>query len=376
LLLSGVVPHQDALALLKPWVADQPDNLEISLTYAQLLSYRGHYGEAIHRFQDVLRAQPDEQKAWVGLGYSQLWSGLPLAAKQTFLQAVQTFPDAYDVLMGLAESEKALGRNDRALERLKELQNLNHFPSQSYNQPAEKDFKPVAYWHVASVNPHPIIWDVSVLPPDVPSGSEPVQPSSTTVGVQLVMDDATLSDTEILQRDLDALQASLKALDAMQQRTDSSLQDMNTALSAVETISPEVRAVQAQLPVTQQLQSWNTQPFSNGAANPHSSFLQIPLMLGGDPAFAQSRYYGKEGLAPGETAPPCCRGDPVPPTVGPRQTPPADARSSPSAPAAPPAQHAAADPSGKDQHRSSPSGTAQETPLPAPACPPGQQRSG
>ncbi|MEB3244802.1 MAG: tetratricopeptide repeat protein [Vampirovibrionales bacterium] len=334
LLLSDADHRDEALAALKPLVQNNPENLPLAITYAKLLSYKRHYGQAIDRFEDVLKSQPDNLDAWVGLGYAQLWSGRPLAAKETFKQAYATHAENQDVLLGLAEAEKALGRNDNALRWLelydaqKTPQKSSHTGVNGFNTDYRdsRAIRPVSNWVLRSPK---LVYDFSVLPAE----SRLIDSDNSNDARQSVPDVLTLAvvaagDTtgfdvapgrpalKPVSDDLDALKSSLEALEALQARSQQTLNDLDASLSSVETAAPEARAIGQQMPVMANVQlapsaadqayleqvaqteqsMFGSASASEQAESPAMAFT-TPILQGLDTTLSRGGFAGRDALS-------------------------------------------------------------------------------
>jgi thioredoxin-like negative regulator of GroEL len=108
-------------ALLAKTPAGQEADPDVKATYGKLLSYDHRYGEALTVFDQVLKTQPQHREALLGKGYTVLWSGRKLAAKKFFVDLHQQYPDDVDIAIGLAQTNKMLGRYDLALRLMQDI---------------------------------------------------------------------------------------------------------------------------------------------------------------------------------------------------------------------------------------------------------------
>ncbi len=77
-----------ALALLATARQADPDNAELEMAQARVLSWAGRRREAIARFDSLLRRNPSNVDAMVGLGYAYHWDGRDEAARRQLRAAL------------------------------------------------------------------------------------------------------------------------------------------------------------------------------------------------------------------------------------------------------------------------------------------------
>jgi tetratricopeptide (TPR) repeat protein len=133
LLLSNESQRDENIRLLKKMVQDEPGDLDILATYGKLLSYQHKYGPAMDAFEKVLNKNPEHREALVGKGYVTLWSGRKLEAKAFFQHLRKQYPDDVDIAIGLAQTDKLIGRYDEAMKIIEEIKPL--MDSQQQGQP-------------------------------------------------------------------------------------------------------------------------------------------------------------------------------------------------------------------------------------------------
>ncbi len=177
LLMSNPAKRAENIRTLKTMIdqsAPNPD-LDVLATYGRLLSYMHRYNPAMEAFEQVLSKNPEHREALLGKGYVILWSGRKLQAKQFFLDLRKKYPDDLDIAIGLAQTDKMLGRYDEALRIMKEIKPLldqtGHISPQSFNQmelyPDSKEYRLVNTESLASADPmqnQPVTYDFSITP--------------------------------------------------------------------------------------------------------------------------------------------------------------------------------------------------------------------
>jgi tetratricopeptide (TPR) repeat protein len=159
--------RSEALATLKKLHADRPDDTNIQLSYARMLSYDRRYGEAIKLFNGVLGKDATNKEALLGKGYTILWGGEPLAAKAVLTKARKLYPGDSDVAIALAHANRSLGNYAEALKLMKEVRptKKSMAPSTPLSLGMGAGNRLVAY-----VTNHPklnVQWDVAPLENDL-----------------------------------------------------------------------------------------------------------------------------------------------------------------------------------------------------------------
>lgn len=134
LLLSNERQRDENIRMLKQMIEEDASDLDVVATYGKLLSYQHQYGPAMKAFEDVLFKNPEHREALVGKGYVILWSGRKLEAKAFFKELRQKYPDDVDIAIGLAQSDKLIGRYDEALRVIQEIKPLMDAQQQLQHQ--------------------------------------------------------------------------------------------------------------------------------------------------------------------------------------------------------------------------------------------------
>ncbi len=185
--------REKALPVLKQMAQANPNDSDLQLTYARLLSYEGQYGSAIKAFNALLRTQPRHKDALTGKAQTLLWANRNLEAKKVLRQARELYPQDQTVTLLLIETERAIGRYDRAIELMREVDDqkrLNALP--------QGTFRLVSGTHTPQAA---VVFDASPMP-------------------------------------IDDLQASIEDIQAIQEKTDLLLQSLQLApVSETETIT-------------------------------------------------------------------------------------------------------------------------------------------
>src|SRR5437867_10651965 len=104
----------EAIGIYRTIVASAPSLTVINLQIAA--AYRGakNYDKAIAAYTDLLKAEPENQKAQVGLALVSLDKGDTQAAEQVLSRIAATSGAGRDVLFGLAEIKLARNQTDEA----------------------------------------------------------------------------------------------------------------------------------------------------------------------------------------------------------------------------------------------------------------------
>ncbi|WP_373531411.1 tetratricopeptide repeat protein [Vampirovibrio sp.] len=241
LLLSNERHRSDNVRLLKTMTTENPGDLDVLAAYGKLLSYEHQYGRANDAFEQVLSQNPEHREALVGKGYVILWSGRKLAAKDFFQDLRAKYPDDVDVALGLAQTEKLLGRYDQAMKIIQEIKPLmdqadqadQGVPSnpQSSALPLQNDaFLPVAYqageinaWQDNSVQ------DYSIVPVQTP--------------VQIA--EASPDDLNALRSEIDALSDAVNTLKLLQESSRNQLDHLDKTIRTTRDAVPYEMSLQA-----------------------------------------------------------------------------------------------------------------------------------
>jgi tetratricopeptide (TPR) repeat protein len=126
-----------AIAALRPIVAAEPANSEARLTLAEVLTNSGDAGnrrEAITQYQTVLRTEPENVDARVGLGRVYSYTRNYNAAERELRSVLAKYPDNPDALYALAETQRFSGQPFEAAgnyERVLRIQPTNSYALQN-----------------------------------------------------------------------------------------------------------------------------------------------------------------------------------------------------------------------------------------------------
>jgi tetratricopeptide (TPR) repeat protein len=276
LLLSSERHRGDNLRLLKTMTTEEPGDLDVLAAYGKLLSYEHKYGPAMEAFEQVLGQNPEHRESLVGKGYVILWSGRKLAAKNFFLDLRAKYPNDVDVALGLAQTEKLLGRYDQAMKIIQEIkplmdhadQGLQKMPQSSMLPTETNEFLPVAY-EERDVNllQRNRVADYTVVPAhsatelefasveDVGSKgnhevSRPVyRPASLPIGDQptphLYIAEASPDDLNALRAEIDALSDAVNTLKLLQDSARNQLDDLDKTIRTTRDAVPYEMSLQA-----------------------------------------------------------------------------------------------------------------------------------
>jgi predicted Zn-dependent protease len=167
--------RRQALATLRTLSSQNPDDLALQLQYARVLSYEHQLTAALRQFNVILARHPENKEALVGKAYTLLWGNQPLAAKAILNEAQARYPKDAEVSLALAQTEKALGRMDKALNILEQMRYAPRGVNQLNALPEDDSPTAPAAFILAAGNGRPtnapLTWDVSPLPP--PSTTRP-----------------------------------------------------------------------------------------------------------------------------------------------------------------------------------------------------------
>lgn len=241
LLLSNPGQRGENIRTLKKMTADNPDDLDILATYGKLLSYDHQYGAAMTSFDKVLAKNPEHREALVGKGYVILWSGRKLEAKSFFHTLRKQYPDDVDIAIGLAQSEKLIGRYDEAFKIIQEIKPLMDQNGQKAPEASSAvwslnpEFLPVANL-VSEKEPLMLqaVFDFSVQPV-VPVPTPEV--TATVAEIALSDGDSVLKPSEnsseslhALQSEIDDLSEAVKTLKLLQNSSRSQLDRLGSVI--------------------------------------------------------------------------------------------------------------------------------------------------
>ncbi len=241
-LMSDASRRKEIIQQLQTLLTEHPDNHDARAAYGKLLSYERKYDEAMAAFDTVLKQDPVHKEALLGKGYTLLWSGHKLKAKEHFEALRKQYPNDVDIAIGLAQAEKVIGRYDRALDILKEIR-----PLMNQSRKEVRAFIPVDY-RPDPMTPSfafPVVQDVSVLPHrKTPVKSTPQEPVKPTVAAP------ESAKPEVLKADLDEMESLLQSLEAAQAEAQQTLHSEEAMVPVV-----EARLPAAQVPLEARQQS-------------------------------------------------------------------------------------------------------------------------
>jgi tetratricopeptide (TPR) repeat protein len=260
LLLSDTAHRRSNIAMLKKMTEDDPTDLDVLATYGKLLSYEHRYAQAMDAFDTVLAKDPDHREALLGKGYVTLWSGKKLEAKEYFQDLRTRFPDDVDIAIGLAQTEKLIGRYDAAMKIIQEIKPL--MDQQGRRLPAEagdafdlrSDFIPVANLETdhQPYQGRPAIYDFSVQPvdnasPEVSSPSEAGGPVNTLMLEQPAeAEPAANAEIKEIQSEIDALAGAVESLKLLQKSSRSQLDQLDKTIRSTRDAVPYEMSLQPQ----------------------------------------------------------------------------------------------------------------------------------
>ena len=121
-LISDEKNRRKSLTTLKRLVDDDPTDTYLLIAYGKLLSYDHQITKALRIFDEILRKEPENKDALMGKAYTLMFDGKYLASRKMFQQMRHSYPTDIEVALGLAEAEKQIGRYDKALKILKEVE--------------------------------------------------------------------------------------------------------------------------------------------------------------------------------------------------------------------------------------------------------------
>jgi tetratricopeptide (TPR) repeat protein len=255
LLMSNPAKRDENIQTLKALLdqtAPNPDP-DVLAAYGRLLSYTHRYSPAMDAFEQVLSKNPEHREALLGKGYVILWSGRKLEAKQFFLDLRKKYPDDLDIAIGLAQTDKMLGRYDEALRIMREIKPLLDSTGQTIPQSVNpQDLSPnsATYLLVANTNaaPHdgsllhgqPVIYDVSIAPAgnngvtwiaQAPGANDPVSTfeRNTPLPTTTPSSHAEMKD---LRSEIDALSDAVASLKLIQASSAQQLRHLDNVIHA------------------------------------------------------------------------------------------------------------------------------------------------
>lgn len=276
LLLSNEKHRDENIRLLKKMTAEDPGDLDVMAAYGKLLSYQHKYGSAMDAFEQVLSQNPEHREALVGKGYVILWSGRKLEAKKFFKDLRAKYPDDVDVALGLAQSEKLIGRYDQALKIIEEIKPLMDRAGQGAASPMNSSSLPLdwtdkGYQLVSNESVQPAsdwqsraVMDYSVAPMasemafvDRPmakggsdSGSKPAPgtinlPIGTQPEAKTLIAAATPEELKSLRSEIDALSDAVNTLKLLQESSRNQLDSLDQTIRTTKDAVPYEMSLQA-----------------------------------------------------------------------------------------------------------------------------------
>ena len=112
---SGKQHHDQALALLKQHLDQEPDDSEARVLYGIVLSWQGRYDESRTQLNQVLAANPTHGDALPALINVEFWSGHPESAETLARTGLARQPDKISLLLAEAKALIKMNRNKEAL---------------------------------------------------------------------------------------------------------------------------------------------------------------------------------------------------------------------------------------------------------------------
>lgn len=250
LLVSNASQRDENIRLLKKMTQDDPNDLDVLATYGKLLSYDHKYGPAMDAFESVLGRNPEHQEALLGKGYVILWSGRKLEAKRFFQELRTKYPDNVDIAIGLAQSEKLIGRYDQALKIIQEIKPLMDRNGQPIEQKMEEssdaqiqrpDFLLVDYEAEPNTPYGNAVTDVAALPYE--ASADAVAASENQADAQ-ISNYAPADEVKSLQSEIDALSDAVNSLKMLQQSSRSQIDRLDKAIRTTRDAVPYAMSLQ------------------------------------------------------------------------------------------------------------------------------------
>lgn len=122
---SGKEHREQALALLKQHLDQEPDDNEARVLYGTVLSWQGQYDEARKQLNTVLVNRPNHGDALPALINVEFWSGHPENAEALARSALARQPDQVDMLLVEAKAMIRTNRNADAMSVLNHILTLD-----------------------------------------------------------------------------------------------------------------------------------------------------------------------------------------------------------------------------------------------------------
>jgi tetratricopeptide (TPR) repeat protein len=243
--------RKEALKALETATKNNPDDIDAWVAYAKLLSYDRQYGRSVQVFNQVLAKASDNVEAIAGKGQAMLWGGQRFAAQKFLSQMHKQYPNDVDITLALAETEKSIGRYDKALALIRSMkQQVNVAPvrlqeEDTSGKPAKSSFKG--------------------LDPRVYLGLQPQYAQSKTARLVAVSEPVSSASPNKLQSDLDILDRTLESLKVLQQQTNRDLDTLESNVGRIQQTVPTVESVQ---------------PIRANSGQPSSSFASMMMRSG------------------------------------------------------------------------------------------------
>ncbi|MFN8614904.1 MAG: hypothetical protein U0003_03200 [Vampirovibrionales bacterium] len=117
----SVVRQSSRPAEIQPVMASD-GSLQGRIEQAKQLSYDRHYGESFALFDAILREEPNNREARLGKAMALLYSGRKFQAKSLLSELNSQYPGDPEVITSMAEMYQMMGRQDKAIELLRDLE--------------------------------------------------------------------------------------------------------------------------------------------------------------------------------------------------------------------------------------------------------------
>lgn len=266
LLIQDDSRRPETIRIFLARINQHPDDLDVRTALGKLYSYDRKYNHAFDQFDAVLSQKPDHKEALIGKGYTLMWSGRKLEAKDHFIDVTKVYPDDIDVALGLAQANKFLGRYDEAFEVMKNIrdkmrggqsgylemeathplilcwyESVMNSPVLALQRPLEMAFAPVPEFQeeeslhspdeAAAPVPDMVIESpVSPSPVTLPPATMMtlVQPVKPTQSVQSAQDQVIQNE---VQSDIDSLNAAIESMEMLQKASTNQLNQLQSQLS-------------------------------------------------------------------------------------------------------------------------------------------------
>ena len=118
--LTWTRQYPDALQQFDTLAQQDPKNVEARIGQGRIYSYQARWREALQAYDGALAQQPQNREALTGKAQALLWSGDAAAARKILRQLYSKDPKDTTVLVSLASAENSLARPDRALNLLRQ----------------------------------------------------------------------------------------------------------------------------------------------------------------------------------------------------------------------------------------------------------------